>query len=164
MVRSVRRPSSWLADIPCRARFEAPARAAYPSLRARRQQRRGGPVHVYDVDVVLPGGYEHRHVTIEFDHTPPSLLKVFADGPAGAGASPHRYPARGLRQLCIWHPGDPQDQRWVPEDGLLALLGMITHHLFKEAWWRESGEWLGQEYPHPPPVGGVDQAPGTEAA
>jgi len=36
----------------------------------------------------------------------------------------------------------------VPEDGLLVLFGMIAEHLFKEAWWREHGEWLGEEYPH----------------
>lgn len=114
-------------------------------------------MHIYDLDVVLPGGYDDRHVTIEFMHTYPSSPKIFADGPAGSGASPHRYPARGHRELCIWYPGDPPDQRWIPEDGLLALLGMIAHHLFKEAWWRESGEWLGQEYPHSPPVSAVEQ-------
>jgi hypothetical protein len=25
---------------------------------------------------------------------------------------------------------------------------MIAEHLFKEAWWRERGEWIGEEYPH----------------
>ena len=25
---------------------------------------------------------------------------------------------------------------------------MIAEHLFKEAWWREHDEWLGEEYPH----------------
>lgn len=35
-----------------------------------------------------------------------------------------------------------------PEDGLLVLFGMIAEHLFKEAWWREHHEWLGEEYPH----------------
>lgn len=121
-------------------------------------------MHVYDVDVVLPGGYDDRHVTIEFDHTHPSSPSVFTDGPAGPGASPHRYYLRGHRQLCIWHPADPPDQRWIPEDGLLTLLGMITHHLFKEAWWRESGEWLGREYPHCPRVDEAGQAPKVEAA
>ncbi len=50
--------------------------------------------------------------------------------------------------MCIWYPGDGEDQRWVPEDGLLALLGMTAVHLFKEAYWRETGEWLGEEAPH----------------
>jgi len=50
--------------------------------------------------------------------------------------------------LCMWRPGDPPERRWVDEDGLLALFGMTAEHLFKEAWWREHGEWLGDEAPH----------------
>ena len=40
------------------------------------------------------------------------------------------------------------EHRWVFEDGLLALMGLVMAHLFKEAWWRETGEWLGEEVPH----------------
>jgi hypothetical protein len=36
-------------------------------------------------------------------------------------------------------------------DGLLVLLNYIQAHLFREAWWREKGEWLGPEAPHSPP-------------
>jgi hypothetical protein len=36
----------------------------------------------------------------------------------------------------------------LPDDGLLALFGMILVHLFKEAYWRENGQWLGDEFPH----------------
>jgi hypothetical protein len=72
---------------------------------------------------------------------------VYADGPAGRDASPHRFPERGGR-LCIWYPSDPPERRWEPNDGLLVLFGMIAEHLFKEAWWREHGEWLGEEYSH----------------
>jgi len=36
----------------------------------------------------------------------------------------------------------------VLRDGLLCLLGMITAHLFREAWWRETGEWLGPTAAH----------------
>ncbi|MCW2538756.1 MAG: hypothetical protein JWN95_481 [Frankiales bacterium] len=36
----------------------------------------------------------------------------------------------------------------MPDDGLLMLFGMIANHLLKEAWWREHGEWLGDEAPH----------------
>jgi hypothetical protein len=39
----------------------------------------------------------------------------------------------------------------------LVLFGMIAEHLFKEAWWREHGEWLGEEYPHDEPA--KDQHP-----
>lgn len=30
------------------------------------------------------------------------------------------------------------------------LFGMTAVHLFKEAWWREHGQWLGDQAPHAP--------------
>jgi hypothetical protein len=56
----------------------------------------------------------------------------------------------------MWYPQDPDAHRWVFEDGLLVLLGLIAAHLFREAWWRETGEWLGPEAGHPP--GGASHA------
>ncbi len=50
--------------------------------------------------------------------------------------------------MCVWYPGDPPERRWVPDDGLLMLFGMVAEHLLKEAWWREHHEWLGDEVPH----------------
>lgn len=144
MVGRPSRSKSWLEDFPRRVRLEADARRAFRTLRWRRQQRRQGPFDIYDVDLEIPG-YERRHVTVEFERKywwPP---KVCADGPTGREASPHRF---GGRQLCLWYSGDPPERRWEPADGLLLLLGMIAEHLFKEAWWLEHGEWLGEEYPH----------------
>ena len=43
--------------------------------------------------------------------------KVFVDGPK---ESPHRY---SDGSLCMWYPQDPPEQKWVFDDGLLALLG-----------------------------------------
>src|SRR5207237_15432 len=71
--------------------------------------------------------------------------KVFVNGPA---ESPHRY---GDGSLCMWYPPDPPEQKWVHSDGLLVLLNYIQAHLFREAWWRETGEWLGPEAPHARP-------------
>jgi hypothetical protein len=142
------RPWSWLRDFPRRARIEAEARHAYPSLHVRRRQTADGPLHVYSVDIPVPGYDDVRHVTIEFFENLPSSPRIYADGPAGRDASPHRFTDRGYRRLCVWYPDDPDARRWVPEDGLLALIGMIAHHLFKEAWWREHREWLGDEHPH----------------
>lgn len=102
---------------------------------------------VYEVDLAVPG-YDSRHVTIDFDRRTWWRPRMFADGPAGYNASPHRFPGRGHRELCLWYAGDPPALRWEPDDGLLHLLGMVAEHLFKEAWWREHGEWLGEEYPH----------------
>jgi hypothetical protein len=36
----------------------------------------------------------------------------------------------------------------VWEDGLVALVDLVRVHLFQEAWYRETGEWLGREAPH----------------
>lgn len=73
------------------------------------------------------------------------MPRIYVDGPT---ESPHRY---GERELCIWYPRDPPERRWVFEDGLLVLINLIQAHLFREAWWREKGEWLGPEAPHAVP-------------
>jgi hypothetical protein len=94
--------------------------------------------------------YEPRNVEIRFENWS-RAPKVFVDG---SDDSPHRY---SDGSLCMWHPSDPPEQRWVFSDGLLALLNHVQAHLFREAWWRETGEWLGPEAPHSPP-----KAPVTE--
>lgn len=142
-----RRPSSWMADPPRRARIEASARRAFPELHYRRCQARTGPVHTYQVTLDVPG-CESRRVSVEFWHPYFESPRIFADGPVGPGGSPHRFSERGWTRLCIWYPGDPPDRVWGPNDGLLALFGMISEHLLKEAWWRETGEWIGEEAPH----------------
>jgi hypothetical protein len=48
----------------------------------------------------------------------------------------------------MWHPKDPPEKQWQPEDGLLTLIRYIQLHLFREEWWRETGEWLGEEAEH----------------
>ena len=48
----------------------------------------------------------------------------------------------------MWYHGDPPENQWVFEDGLAALLGYIITHLFREEWFRETGEWLGPEFTH----------------
>lgn len=142
-------PWSWLEDMPRRACIELAARRAYSDFRSKRRQGFKGPRTCYSASVTIPG-YETRSVTIEFDHAHPHQPEVFADGPSGYDDSPHRYPVRGRSRLCIWHPSDTPDRRWIADDGLLALFGMAAEHLFKEAWWREHNEWLGEEHPHDP--------------
>jgi hypothetical protein len=112
----------------------------FPGLTIERG-RRGGRFYRVRMDVPY---YKPRQVEISFtdwSRTP----KVVVDGPT---ESPHRYPDRSL---CMWYPHDPPEQKWVFEDGLLVLLNYIQAHLFREAWWREKGEWLGPEAPHGPP-------------
>lgn len=89
--------------------------------------------------------YEPRNVTIRLRNgSHPALKSVHADGPSGPEASPHRY--RDDDSLCLFVKGDTVNRRWTPSDGLLALIKLIKRHLFKEAYWRETGEpWLGPD-------------------
>ena len=93
--------------------------------------------------------YEPRTVEWVFRRTTqPELGRIYADG---SEDSPHRYASddRDPRSpLCIWHPEDPPELRWVPRDGLLPLIEMTRIHLFKEAYWREKADWPGDEAPH----------------
>lgn len=45
----------------------------------------------------------------------------------------------------MWFPKDPPNRQWNPADGLLQLVDTAVAHLFKELYFRETGEWLGQE-------------------
>lgn len=51
----------------------------------------------------------------------------------------------GANTLCMWFPKDPPERQWNPADGLLKLVDTAVAHLFKELYFRETGEWLGEE-------------------
>lgn len=96
----------------------------------------------YVVTVPVPW-YEPRRLSIDvYGYEQPKVADVHADGPT---ESPHRYPSGAL---CMWLPEDPPEERWLPKDGLLALIDLAVLHLFREAWWRETGVWPGREAPH----------------
>lgn len=141
----MRRPKGrpWFQDIPQRALFERGVREAYAITSG--STGRGTNDHVrYWVTVPVPE-YETRKLTVTLHNSfTPILKSVTADGPT---ESPHRY---DKHRLCMWHPRDPVERCWIEEDGLLQLLVHVGVHLFKEAWWRETGEWLGDEAPHGP--------------
>ena len=69
--------------------------------------------------------YESRRVEILFTKRAPTLTTITVDGPTD---SPHRYKDN---QLCIWHPNDPEDNRWVLGDGLLLRWYQKTRQLAK---------------------------------
>lgn len=140
-----RRGKSWIQDIPQRHRLIASANSAYPDLKFRRVQGKRRVDYIASTPLHVPN-YGERKVTINFGKWPHVAPVVRVDGP---NESPHRFPDTG--SLCIWYPYDSEDKKWVPEDGLLELLGMTQAHLFKEAYWRETGEWLGDEAPHKVP-------------
>lgn len=91
---------------------------------------------------VVPHGVPPRRVRISFARAGEVPL-VNADGPA---ESKHRY---GGGELCMWYPDDPPELRWARPDPPGELLGLIILHLLREEWWRRTGEWIGDEAPHP---------------
>ncbi len=125
--------------------FEAPLRRVNQTLRSR------GPVNLgrYQllVQLTLVDGTV-RQVRIVFDDDRPETPAVFVIGDERRGGWPHRYDDGSL---CMWFPRDPPDQRWLLGDGLLALLGYVEAHLFREIWWLEHDDWLGPEAGHRPP-------------
>lgn len=138
-----RRKGGWFDDFRHRIRFEHAARGAYDGLEGSKVGGRPQEV-VYKLTVRVPE-YERRPVEIRFyNGSRPGEPRITVDGP---DESPHRY--RG-GALCIWEPKDDDTRRWVADDGLLALIEAIRQHLFREAWWREYGEWLGPEVIHMP--------------
>lgn len=134
----------WYTDVRARIRFERGVRDAYPAMNVSATGRGMNARIIYTLMVEIPE-YPARRVTIALPNwSTPSVASVTADGPT---ESRHRY---GERELCIWHPDAPPDERWMPEDGLLALIDHARVHLFKEAYWRETGRWPGPEAPHDP--------------
>ncbi len=133
----------WYGNDVQRVHFERSAKRHFPTLRGviRTSGSKAGRIYKAAIDVPH---YEQRHVKIFFPKDAPTFAKITADGPID---SPHRY---DTHQLCIWYLDDPDENRWVFKDGLPILLGLIAAHLFREAWWRETGEWLGPEAGHSP--------------
>lgn len=86
--------------------------------------------------------YTDRRVQILFRKDSSKFPRVSVDGPAD---SKHRFSSG---ELCMWYHKDSAENQWVFEDGLLALLGYVIAHLFREEWFRETGEWLGPEVNH----------------
>lgn len=134
----------WAQDIRFRLRFERGVRQAFPEIKIQETGRTFKHEVIYRLTVPVPG-YEPRQLTIRIQNAYRPWPRVYADGPT---ESPHRYSAH---HLCMWHPKDPPDRVWLPEDGLLTLIRYAQEHLFREAWWRETGEWIGEQAPHETP-------------
>jgi len=121
--------------------FEGGAIQHFPDLRGFTFKSGPNAGRLYRVTIPVPH-YDSRRVQILFPKTAPKFVKVSADGPT---ESPHRYPGG---HICMWDPNGPIGERWVFEDGLVALLGHTRWHLFREAWWRDTEEWPGPQAGH----------------
>jgi len=129
----------WYGQFHERRKFEQGA-ALYRDLVSRYERRPGRLGYAYHLTIDIWG--ELRRVEIRFSKDAARVPHVYVDGPTD---SPHRFEDGSL---CMWHPRDPADRRWTFNDGLVMLIGYITAHLFREAWWRETGEWPGEEATH----------------
>lgn len=98
---------------------------------------------VYRVPIVVPVYDESRTLTITMgaahQHAIPQVL---IDGPV---CLRHRFSDTG--GLCMWWYKDSVEQRWVPDDGLLALVGHATDHAYCEACCRRGRPWPRPEAP-----------------
>ena len=127
--------SWWREDVGAQVRMQTGLKKLYPDI----EKRRSRCSLAYALDLEVPC-YGTRRVTIVFEaRYTAAAVRVRADGPL---ESRHRYEDGAL---CMWHPSDPVDLRWTPENGLADLIEMTRRHLFREAYWRETGEWLGPE-------------------
>ena len=131
----------WYGEGGRRILFEREVRQHHPELRAATTTRHRCAGRLYTLKVDVPH-FEPRVVQVLFKKSHPEFPRITVDGPT---ASPHRYPDGSL---CIWYPWDSQENKWVFDDGFNELVGHITLHLFREAYWRMSAEWLGPEGPH----------------
>jgi hypothetical protein len=121
--------------------FEREASRYFPGLSSVTITSSHNAGRKYRLTVHVPH-YDDRRVQILFRKDYPRIPRVSVDGPVD---SKHRFSSG---ELCMWYPEDSVDNRWVFEDGLVALLGQIVVHLFREAWCRETGEWTGPEVDH----------------
>ncbi len=96
------------------------------------------------VQVTIPAYEETFALLIELDER--RAVRVTAED--WVGPMKHTY---GQNSLCMWYPSDPLDRRWSRTDGLLKLVDTAVAHLFKELFYRETDEWLGEEAPHAAP-------------
>jgi hypothetical protein len=101
---------------------------------------------------VAEGPFGHlRLVVLLHPRIAEEPIVLCLDGPAGAGvASPHRNGTAGAagHELCLYFPGDPPSRRWLPDDGLPALVELARIHLWCEDEWRSRGTWPRAEAPH----------------
>lgn len=123
----------------------------HPVLRAIQRARNMWSARGYRLLAEGPFG-RFRLVILVSSRGPEETVVICLDGPHGAEiASPHRNAAEGPLgyELCLYYPGDPEEQRWVPVDGLVALADLARAHLWREHVWRtEDGFWPGPEAPH----------------
>jgi hypothetical protein len=131
----------WYGEDSPRLIFEREASRYFPNLSSDTVTHGHDAGRRYRLIVNVPH-YDARRIQILFRKDSPEIPRVTVDGPAD---SKHRFPSG---DLCMWYCRDPVGDQWIFENGLVALVGHIAAHLFREAWYRETGEWPGPEVDH----------------
>jgi hypothetical protein len=132
----------WFEQIAEQLMFEREARREGMTFKCEPHANLLGVTYRFAIDV--PVHDDQRLVTATFDTTRPDP-RVRIDGPV---CRRHRFTDDSL---CMWFHSDPPEQRWVPEDGLLPLVGDVKLHAYCEAECRAGNCWPKPEAPgaHP---------------
>lgn len=132
---------TWFLDPLARVSFEAAAREHHAFFTSSAELLGDTWIYALIFVIVVPA-LGSRAVRILFTSARPDDPVVHVHDPR---RSPHRYTDGSL---CMWHPDDAPQQRWLRGDGLPALVGLIQAHVVREDYRRRMGEWLGPEAPH----------------
>jgi hypothetical protein len=89
-------------------------------------------------------GYPEARVRIVL--LPDGRVRAYARG-SGDCRFKHRNPWPG-RDLCLQYADDDRALRWIPADGLEALVTLVHRHLIFEETWRHTGRWPCEDAPH----------------
>lgn len=99
----------------------------------------------------VPGDQDKHDITIEFWRDPPystfGLLPQDYPRVFTSVERPRKHAFSDL-SLCIWHPLDPEEKRWISHKGLLILVEMVRVHLLLEINWFFNDEWVLEDVPH----------------
>jgi hypothetical protein len=68
--------------------------------------------------------------------------------PRGGGARPYRHRNPWPGDLCLQYNRDDPALRWLPADGLEALVTLLHRHLIFEEACRRTGTWPSEDAPH----------------
>lgn len=132
---------TWNDDVARRLRFEREARQR--GLAFRQTFGVGTRRLVYAAEIVVPVYDDRRKLRITLpptahEHARPQVL---IDGPP---CLRHRFDDGSL---CMWWSKDSEAERWVPEDGLFALVSHAVDHACCESTCMRGRPWPKAEAP-----------------
>lgn len=58
------------------------------------------------------------------------------------------HPKSKYTAFCLWYPDDPVELRWMIDQPIEELIGIVFRHVQAEEYFRRNGDWLIPEAPH----------------